>query len=399
MIEPKPREETAQRVRAAFTETYGNAPAGVWHAPGRANLMGEHTDYNDGLVLPVALPWGVTLALTPTDDDTVEVRSAQYPQEPVTFTPSTLTADPPTVTNWGGYVAGVWWSLRHAGHLPATGAGARVYLDSDVPAGAALSSSAALECATALALAQTFDPTGLAQDRQTMARLAQRAENDFVGAPSGILDQSASLRCQADHALFLDCRSLGARNVTLPLAQAGLRLLVINTKVTHRIADTDGGYAQRRRECEEAARILDVAALRDVSDLDAALEHLTDPVLRRRVRHVVTEIHRVNAAVGLLRANAVADLGALFNASHLSLRDHFEVSCPELDLAVEAACAGGARGARMTGGGFGGSAVALVAHDRIDDVCAAIAAAFADRGWTLPEVGVATPADAARQVL
>ncbi|NYI97662.1 galactokinase [Streptomonospora nanhaiensis] len=391
----EPRTVAPDRLAEAFAEAHGAPPAGVWHAPGRVNLMGEHTDYNDGLVLPMALPWGVMLALTPTDDGAVEVRSAQRPGEDVRFTTADLDARSP-VTGWASYVAGVFWAAREAGHLP-PGAGARIVLDSDLPIGAALSSSAALECAVLLALADAHG-LDLAADRPAMAAIARRAENAYVGAPTGILDQSASLRCTEGHALFLDCRTGLGSNVPFGLKESGLRLLIMDTKVEHQLKDSTSGYAVRRDECERAAAALGVPALRDVEDLNTALPRLDDPVLADRVRHVVTEIHRVNAAVGLMRAGAVGDIGALFTASHLSMRDQFEISTPELDLAVETAVAAGARGARMTGGGFGGSAIALVPDDRLAEVERAVADAFAARGWTLPDQRVALPSPGARRL-
>lgn len=383
-------------ITAAFAAAYGRDPAGVWHAPGRVNLMGEHTDYNDGLVLPMALPWGVSLALVPTDDGIAEVRSEQRPGEPVRFTTADLTdADP--VGGWAGYVAGVFWAAREAGHLPA-GAGARILLDSDLPVGAALSSSAAMECAVLLALAEAHGLSGLSADRPAMAAIARRAENAYVGAPTGILDQSASLRCAEGHALYLDCRSGAASNIPFPLEDAGMRLLIIDTRVEHSHSDTTGGYAARFEECTRAARLLGVDALRDVEDLEASLGKLDEPLLVDRVRHVVTEIHRVNAAVGLLRAGALADIGALFTASHLSMRDQFQISTPELDLAVETAVAAGARGARMTGGGFGGSAIALVPEARLPTVEQAVTDAFAEYGFTAPALRVALAESGARRV-
>ncbi|MDA0567584.1 galactokinase [Streptomonospora sp. S1-112] len=393
----EPRTVDPDRLAAAFADAHGAPPAGVWHAPGRVNLMGEHTDYNDGLVLPMALPWGVMLALTPTDDGTVEVRSAQRPGEDVRFATADLDADSPTVTGWASYVAGVFWAAREAGHLPAE-AGARIVLDSDLPIGAALSSSAALECVVLLALADAHGLTDLAADRPAMAAIARRAENAYVGAPTGILDQSASLRCTEGHALYLDCRTGLGSNVPFGLRESGLRLLIVDTKVEHQLKDATSGYAVRRGECERAAAELGVPALRDVEDLNAALPRLSDPVLADRVRHVVTEIHRVNAAVGLMRAGAVGDIGALFTASHLSMRDQFAISTPELDLAVETAVAAGARGARMTGGGFGGSAIALVPEDRLAEVERAVADAFAARGWTAPDQRVALPSPGARRL-
>ncbi|MQA96309.1 MAG: galactokinase [Streptosporangiales bacterium] len=373
-----------------FTEAYGTAPAGVWQAPGRVNLIGEHTDYNDGFVLPMALPMGVRAAVTRLAEDRVEVVSRQRPDERVTFAPSGLA--PGSVPGWAAYVAGVFWALRNAGHKVG---GARVAIDADLPRGAGLSSSAALECAVAVAINDLYE-LGLPVDG--LAPLAREAENAYVGAPTGIMDQSASLRCREGRALYLDCRSLAAGQVPFDLAAAGMRLLVIDTRVKHRLADGDGGYAQRRAECERAAGILGVPALRDVEDLDAALRTLDDPVLRRRVRHVVTENHRVNATVGLMRAGAFAEVGALFNASHISLRDDFQVSAPELDVAVEAAIRGGARGARMTGGGFGGCAVALLAAERADPVREAVTSAYASRRWKTPRFWEVTPAAGARRL-
>ncbi|MFD0776790.1 galactokinase, partial [Streptomonospora algeriensis] len=238
----------------------------------------------------------------------------------------------------------------------------------------------------------------LAADRPAMAAVARRAENAYVGAPTGILDQSASLRCTEGHALYLDCRSGAGSAVPFKLDEAELRLLIIDTRVEHTLSDTTGGYAARHEECTRAARELGVDALRDVEDLESALAQLEDPVLVKRVRHVVTEIHRVNAAMGLMRAGALGELGAVLNASHLSMRDQFEISTPELDLAVETAVAAGARGARMTGGGFGGSAIALVPESRLDAVRTAVSAAFAEQEFTAPSLRAALPSQGARRL-
>ena len=370
-----------------FADAYGRAPDGVWRGPGRVNLIGEHTDYNDGLVLPFALPWGVDAAVARTDDDIVEVRSRQRPDEPSRVPAADLA--PGTPSGWAAYASGVVWAMREAGHDVR---GARVMIDTDLPIGAGLSSSAALECSVAIALNDLYD---LGLTPQDLAALTQRAENAFVGAPTGGMDQNASLRARAGHALYLDMRSGGARNVPFDLEAAGMRVLIIDTRVKHALVDSE--YAQRRRECEEAAAILGLPALRDVEDLNDALARLDDPVLRRRVTHVVTENHRVNATVGLLRAGALREVGAMLNASHISLRDDFEVSSPELDTAVEAAFAAGARGARMTGGGFGGAAIALVAADAADAVRDAVAARFAAKDWRPPAFHTATAADGAHR--
>ncbi|GAA3426836.1 galactokinase [Streptosporangium nondiastaticum] len=373
------------RVVDAFRESFGTEPQGVWHAPGRVNLIGEHTDYNDGLVLPFAVPWGVTAAVSPREDGVVRLRSLQAAEPGGVETVEDLER----AAGWARYAVGVFWALREGGR-PVRGAD--LVIDGDVPQGAGLSSSAALEVAVGTALNDLY---GLGMTKMEVAQVAQRAENDFVGMPCGIMDQAASALAEEGRALFLDCRSLGSRNVPFDLAAHGLRLLIINTGVRHELAD--GQYARRRRDCEDAARRLGVAALRDVTDLAAALGRLSGDE-RRRTQHVVTENHRVEAVIGLLRAGAVQEIGALLNASHLSLRDQFEVSCPELDVAVEAAVRGGARGARMTGGGFGGSAIALVAEDRVQAVQDSVVLAYAERGWARPEIYPAVPTAGARRL-
>ncbi|MBP2702623.1 galactokinase [Microbispora sp. RL4-1S] len=371
------------RVVDAFREAYGTEPAGVWHAPGRVNLMGEHTDYNDGFVLPFAVPWGATAAVAPRTDGVVRVMSLQAPGE------SQAVDDLDEARGWARYAVGVVWAMRDRG-LPVKGAD--VAVDGDVPQGAGLSSSAALEIVVALALNDLYD---LGLERMELARIGQRAENDFVGMPCGIMDQATSALGREGHALFLDCRSLASRPIPFDLSTHGMRILIINTGVHHELAD--GQYAKRRQECESAAKHLGVPALRDVTDLAAALQRLTGPE-RDRTQHIVTENHRVEAMVGLLRAGAVQEIGAVLNASHISMRDQFQISCAELDVAVESAIKGGARGARMTGGGFGGSAIALVADDRVDSVRARVLAAYEERGWAPPTFYSATPAAGARRI-
>jgi galactokinase len=373
---------TAGRVPAErlFGGWFGGRPEQVWLAPGRANLIGEHTDYNQGWVLPFALDLGVTVAAGRRGDGVLAIRSRQAPGTPADVRLAALA--PGAVTGWAAYPAGVAWALREAGH-PLAG-GASLAVDSDLPQGAGLSSSAALECAAALALDGLH---GLGLPRPELATLAQRAENDFVGVPSGIMDQSASLLSRAGHALLLDCRTGVTADVPLDPAAAGLALMIVDTGARHALGD--GRYAQRRRECERAAALLGVGSLRDVTS-PAETDRLGDPVLRRRARHVVTENARVGQAVALLTGGDLAGVGALLHASHVSLRDDFEVSWPEADVAVDAAMAAGALGARMMGGGFGGSALALVpAGQRA--VGAAISADFARRGWPPPAFFPAVP--------
>ena len=374
-----------------FLARFGGAPDGVWVAPGRANLMGEHTDYNDGFVLPFALSQATTAAAARRTDGRLLLCSRQEPDGVLEIALDGLA--PGAVTGWGAYVAGVAWALRSAGYrVP----GACIAIDSDVPAGAGLSSSAALECATALALTEL---DGVAVPRGELAAIARRAENEFVGVPSGIMDQSASLLSQAGHVLLLDCRSLDRAQVPFDPAAAGSRLLLINTRARHDLSD--GGYGRRRAECEEAARLLGVSSLRDVTDAgDTA--RLADPVLRRRARHVVTDNQRVLQVTALLRASDRPDtyreIGRLLTQAHASLRDDFEISWPEADAAVEAALAAGALGARMMGGGFGGCVLALVPETASGPVRAAITEAYARHGWTAPEFLDAAPSDHARRL-
>jgi galactokinase len=376
----------AERAAGLFRGWHGAEPAGVWHAPGRANLIGEHTDYNEGWVLPFALDRGVVVAARRRGGDVLDIRSHQA-AGPVTVPLATLRAG--SVTGWAAYPAGVAWALREAGH--AVG-GASLVIDSDLPQGAGLSSSAAIECATAVALVTLYQ---VSVSRPELARLARRAENEMAGVPSGIMDQSASLLCEAGHALLLDCRTGDSAPVRLDPAASGLALLLVDTGARHAL--TDGRYALRRAECEQAARALGVASLRDVDD-PARAAGIGDPVLARRARHVIADDCRVRTAVDLLNAGDLAGLGPLLHASHASLRDDFEVSWPEADVAAEAAEAAGGLGARMMGGGFGGSVIALVPADT-EGPREAITAEYASRGWPPPRFLPAPPSAGARRLL
>jgi galactokinase len=344
----------------------------VAFGPGRVNLIGEHTDYNGGFVLPTAIPQQTRVEVCRRLDRRVEVSSQQAPEPAFYFL-----GDERQRGDWLDYVQGLTWALRQAGM--ALDAGFDLAISSDVPLGAGLSSSHALECAVLTALA---DLGGLEIAVEERPKLVQRSENIYVGAPTGIMDQSASLRCTADHALFLDCRSYAVEQIPFDLAAAGLAILIINSNAPHH--HSDGEYGARRRSCEEAARILGVPALRDVpSDgLEAALARLDDPVMRRRVRHVVTEDQRVLDTVELLKAGRIREIGPLLTASHASMRDDFEITVDQVDVAVEAALGAGAYGARMTGGGFGGCVVALIDADRATATTEAVAAAYAARGFT-----------------
>jgi galactokinase len=373
----------------SFTTTYDDAPAGVWSAPGRVNLIGEHTDYNDGFVLPFAIEARTSVAARMRSDGVLRMRSVQKPKGDVSIDVTTI--EPGKPQGWSAYVAGVVWAAREAGHAVR---GMDLLVDGRVPLGSGLSSSHALESAVALAMNDLFE---LGLDANGLGRLAYTAENDFVGAPTGMMDQLASLRCTAGHALFLDNRTLDAQQVPLDPAGDGLRLLVLDTRVHH--GNADGAYGNRRAACQKAAAQLGVTALRDIdaAGLDEALERLDDDELRRRTRHVVLENARVVETVSALRDVDWPRVGALMAASHLSLRDDYEVSCAELDAAVEAATAAGAVGARMTGGGFGGSAIALVPAGAVSAVRTDVAAVFRDRGWSAPVVFEVSPSDGAHR--
>ncbi|MGX4691699.1 galactokinase [Streptomyces sp. JNUCC 63] len=381
----------ALEVREGFTELYGAAPEGVWAAPGRVNLIGEHTDYNDGFVMPFALPYVTLAAVARRADGVLRLHSADAPGTPVELRVADLT--PESDRNWTAYPAGVVWALREAGHEVT---GADVHLTSTVPTGAGLSSSAALEVVVALALNDLYD---LGLKGWQLARLCQRAENVYVGAPTGIMDQTASACCEPGHALFLDTRDLSQRQIPFDLAAEGLRLLVVDTRVEH--AHSDGEYGNRRTGCEKGAALLGVDALRDIpyADLDAVLQRLTsDEEVTRLVRHVVTENARVERVVSHLESGDLRSIGPILTEGHASLRDDFRVSCPELDLVVDTALASGALGARMTGGGFGGSAIALAEERDIPALTKAMEEAFATAGHTAPRVFEAVPSAGARRL-
>jgi len=392
------RRHVADQGAQWFRGCFGRAPQGVWLAPGRVNLVGEHTDYNNGFVLPFALGQGVAAAAARRDDDVLALRTRRDPSAAADIPLNRLRAGGVSardgIPGWARYPAGVAWALLTAGH-PVHGAS--LAIDSCLAGGAGLSSSAALECSVALTLTEL---TGVTVPRRELAALARRAENDFVGVPSGIMDQSASLLCEAGHALLLDCKSLAATQVPFDPAGAGLRVLVIDTRAKHEL--TDGEYGSRQAECAEAARRLGVPSLRAVTGADEVAA-LDDPVLQRRARHVVTDNERVLEVAALLRSSAGGDafgeVGGLLTRSHVSLRDDFEVSWPEADVAVDVAVAAGALGARMTGGGFGGSAIALVPDSAAARVEEQIRAAYAGRGWAEPGFMTAVPSGAAERML
>ncbi|MCY0904906.1 galactokinase [Arthrobacter sp. H14-L1] len=374
---------------ARFAEVFRAAPDGVWQAPGRVNLIGEHTDYNEGFVLPFAIGHTARVAVRLREDSTARLISSYGDEGLVTVDLTRLA--PSNMQGWTAYPLGVAWVLGQQGvRVP----GFDLFLDSSVPTGAGLSSSAAIECAVALAL---NDLAGAALSREELVLVGQRAENEVVGAPTGILDQSASLLSTEGHAVFLDCRSRQAEQVPFDLAGSQLVVLVVDTRVSH--AHATGDYAARRASCELGAEVLGVPALRDlrVDELAEAAGLLDDETFRR-VRHIVTENDRVLCTVAALAEQGPTAVGELLTASHLSMRDDFEISCPELDLAVETALANGALGARMTGGGFGGSAIALIPAATEAGTRQAILTAFRHAGFREPDIFAVTPAAGAGRI-
>ncbi|MEW2562991.1 galactokinase [Streptomyces griseorubiginosus] len=382
----------AQQVRDGFVELYGTDPEGVWSAPGRVNLIGEHTDYNDGFVMPFALPHTATAAVSRRTDGVLRLHSGDVEGGVVELRLDDLA--PESDRNWTAYPAGVVWALREAGH-PVTGAD--IHLTSTVPSGAGLSSSAALEVVVALALNDLYE---LGLQRWQLARLCQRAENVYVGAPTGIMDQTASACCESGHALFLDTRDLSQKQIPFDLAAEGMVLLVVDTQVKH--SHSEGEYGKRRAGCERGAALLGVDALRDIpyGELDAALGRLgDDEEAVRLVRHVVTEDERVEKVVALLESGETRAIGPVLVAGHASLRDDFRISCRELDLVVDTALASGALGARMTGGGFGGSAIVLAEATDVAAITKAVEEAFAAAEFTAPRVFEAVPSAGARRLV
>jgi galactokinase len=357
-----PLREIEDKAAQAYGTRFGETPELVASAPGRINLIGEHTDYNGGFVLPCAVGRRVAVAVGRGGDG---LYSTNFDE--------THRMGREKDSSWADYPRGVVWAFgeggREVGDFRAAYAG-------DVPLGSGLSSSAAIEAATALALDALF---GFGMDRKELALLCQRAENEFVGVQSGIMDQYASLLCEEGSALLVDCRSLEAESVPLDLAGAGLTLLVCDTRVERGLADT--GYNDRRAACERAARTLGVEQLRDASEED--LGRLSGEELER-ARHIVTENARVLEAVEALRARDFRELGRLMYASHVSMRDDFEISTRELDAFVELAEAADAHGARLTGAGFGGCAIALVQTGRADELTRATRETFGDRGFEEP---------------
>ena len=365
-------------IARGFEELYGRKPEVISEAPGRVNLIGEHIDYSEGFVLPFAIADRTYAAIASRPDGLVRIASHQRKEK--IFSIDINDVKPGSKGEWEKYVLGVIWSLGIT-------QGVDIFVDGSVPAGAGLSSSAALECSVAVALNTLFS---LSKSKEDLARATQKAENDYVGMPCGIMDQSVSLMGQAGAALLLDCRDLTTETVPFNVADAGLELLIIDTQAHHALVD--GGYAERRAACESVAAKLNIPSMRHLTldVLTANREKISD-IEFIRARHAVTEIARVLEAVKALRASDFETLGTLINASHASLRDDYAVSCPELDVAVDASIAAGAMGSRMVGGGFGGSAIALIKASDLQKTKDSVLAAFEAKGFKKPRFFTSLP--------
>ncbi|GAB3494532.1 galactokinase [Flexivirga lutea] len=376
---------------ARFRSLYDAEPDGLWAAPGRVNIIGEHTDYNGGFVLPIALAQHTVAAVRRRDDTLVRVASASMDDGAVATVELTDVTEDGDY-GWAAYVVGVGWAAARR-DLPVTGLD--IALDSNVPVGAGLSSSAALSCVTARAWS---DLLGWQLDEETVADLGRDAENEIAGAPTGLMDQLASVCGQEAHAMQIDTRAVAITQLPFDLPAAGLSLLVIDSRSEH--SHTGGEYAERRQSSHEAALRLGVHELRDVplESLATTLDKLP-PLLRRRARHVVTDSARVEQAARLLLAgDDLRRIGPLLNDSHASMRDDYEITVPSVDTLQEAAVAAGAHGARMTGGGFGGCVIALVDHDDAATVADACVAATARGGFPAPAVFEAVASGGAARI-
>lgn len=408
-VEPLSTEQGVVQSRELFRKSFGGHETGVWSAPGRVNLIGEHTDYNAGLCLPIALPQRTFIALKPRRDNVVRVVSQMKADEISQVDLNVLQAG--GVPGWAAYPVGVAWALRTMGFDRVTGFDAAFV--SCVPLGSGLSSSAAMTCSTALAIDDVFRLGfgGSDEGRITLIKAAMKSENDMAGASTGGLDQNASMRCKPGHALLLDCRPeltalQSVKQEAFNLSADGLELLVVDTQAEHQL--NDGQYAERRLTCEKAANILGVPNLRVCADqiqqsddpfqaLKETLDALADETMKKRVRHVVTEIARVRGFVKAFADHNIVEAGRLFNASHDSLKSDYEVTVPELDTAVDVARSSGAYGARMTGGGFGGSIIALVKQGASRIIAQKIADTFEDKGFHAPRALVAVAASSAHR--
>ena len=377
--------QLALMLASKFAEIFGKQPDLIASAPGRVNLIGEHVDFLDGFVLPFAISDVTTVAISKNSSKVIRVASIQKDSEITSIDISKIA--PMTGEPWTRYPIGVLWALGNE----ALSNGLDILVDGRVPLGAGLSSSAALECAVATAVNELY---GLNLSLPELARIAQKGENVYVGMPCGIMDQSVSLMATQGNALLLDTRDLSTEQIPFDIAPLGLELLVIDTQVHHALVD--GGYAERRASCEKAVADLGITSLRDisVSEFEARKSEL-DAKTYIRAYHGVTEMKRVLDAVVLLKSGDFVGFGEIVTLAHQSLRDNYTVSCPELDLAADTANRFGALGARMIGGGFGGSAIALIKARDSELIKSEIRGAFMASKFKAPRFFSALPSQGA----
>jgi len=374
-----------QPLASRFQELFGSTPDIIASAPGRVNLIGEHVDFLDGFVLPFAISDVTTVAIA--KNSSGKIRTASIQKKGTISTVECAELKPKSGEAWTRYPVGVIWALG-------IDSGLDILIDGQVPLGAGLSSSAALECAVAIAINELFN---LGLTLPELSRAAQRAENVYVGMPCGIMDQSVSLMATEGNALLLDTRDLSTEQIPFDIAPLGLELLVIDTQVHHALVD--GGYAERRASCEKAITDLNIKSLRDISIADfLSRQNELDEKTYLRAFHGVTEMKRVLDAVALLKSGDFVGFGSIVTEAHISLRDNYTVSCPELNLAVDTSLRFGALGSRMIGGGFGGSAIALIKAKDSELIKDEIKSAFMTARFKSPRFFSALPSAGARVI-
>ena len=374
-----------QPLASKFQELFGSNPDIIASAPGRVNLIGEHVDFLDGFVLPFAISDVTTVAIA--KNSSGKIRTASIQKKGAISTVESAELKPKSGEAWTRYPVGVLWALG-------IDSGLDILIDGQVPLGAGLSSSAALECAVATAINELFN---LGLTLPELSRAAQRAENVYVGMPCGIMDQSVSLMATEGNALLLDTRDLSTEQIPFNIAPLGLELLVIDTQVHHALVD--GGYAERRASCEKAITDLNIKSLRDISIADfLSRQNELDEKTYLRAFHGVTEMKRVLDAVALLKSGDFVGFGSIVTEAHISLRDNYTVSCPELNLAVDTSLRFGALGSRMIGGGFGGSAIALIKAKDSELIKDEIKSAFMTARFKSPRFFSALPSAGARVI-
>lgn len=403
MILPYTDEEGKTKVKELFIKNFNTNPQEYYKAPGRINIIGEHVDYNSGICLPMALQHCAFIAVKQRKDTVVKIYSAQE-KKLATFNINDISPNSNTddIKGWVSYIAGVFWAFKQAGYENIQGC--EIALDSCVPYGAGLSSSAAIECVVAIYIADKLNINLNDETKTQIANICVKAENEIAGAPTGGLDQAASMRCEKNKVLSLDCLDFSAQLLSFPIEKNNMKMLIVDTQAPHKLVD--GQYSRRRQICEKVAQKLKVNSLRkcNIDDFEEYITKLDTDEEKKYLRHVLTEIERTKKFIEIIKEKNIYStidkqkLGALMTASHESLKNDYKVSCPELDLAVDTMNKNGAWGARMTGGGFGGCAIGLIEEKDIKIQIEKILKAFAEKGYTTPKIMVATASSGAEKI-